>query len=195
MKKGYLISIIGIILFIILLLIGINIYDKSKTKLDTLENETNTTNMPENDLKANIVLVTTNGSEEKTSPNCLLIFKTYFEKCEHITVQNVEIPDELVNKTREEIEKFYNGWRIVTYNNLQIVLYREENGICNEHYMLKEKDGYIAIYSIDENENTSLKEVTSIITTYLPQEDKELLKEGIKVDGKEKLNQALEDYE
>ena len=92
----------------------------------------------------------TNTSEEKISPKAFVTYKIKYEKCGHETSQYREIPEELVNKTREEIECFYNDWKVVTYDKLQILLYREEEGTCNEHYIIKEKDGYIAIYTIDE---------------------------------------------
>ena len=195
MRKGYLISIIGISIAIILAIVGIIIVNNSNKQLDIGNENTENKETMQNNLNANIQLVTTSSDEEKTSPNCLLTFKTYYKKCEHITVENKEIPEELVNKTREEIESFYNDWKVVTYDKLQILLYREEDGICNEHYIIKEKDGYIAIYTIDEKGKETLQELTQILTAYLPEEDLTRLREGIKIQGKEKLNQALEDYE
>lgn len=195
MRKEYLIGIIGISIAIILVVAGIIIVNNSNRQL-SIENENRENKESvQNTLNANIQLVTTNSSEEKTSPNCLLIFKTYYKKCEHSTVENKEIPEELVNKTREEIESFYSDWKVVTYSKLQILLYKEQEGICNEHYIIKEKDGYIAIYTVDENGKDTLQELTQILTAYLPEEDLTRLKEGIKIQGKEKLNQALEDYE
>lgn len=195
MRKEYLISIIGISIAIILVVAGIIIVNNSNRQLSIGNENRENKESVQNTLNANIQLVTTNSSEEKTSPNCLLIFKTYYKKCEHITVENKEIPEELVNKTREEIESFYSDWKVVTYSKLQILLYKEQEGICNEHYIIKEKDGYIAIYTVDENGKDTLQELTQILTAYLPEEDLTRLKEGIKIQGKEKLNQALEDYE
>lgn len=195
MRKGYIISIIGVIIAIVLIIIGITIVNKSNEELNIVNEITYNNTTTQNTINANIDLVTTNSSEEKTSPNCQLVFKKYYKKCEHITVENKEIPEELVNKTREEIEEFYSDWKVVTYNDLQILLYKEEEGICNEHYIIKVKDGYIAIYTIDENAKETLQEVTQILTAYLPEEDLIRLEEGIQIQGKENLNQALEDYE
>lgn len=195
MRKEYIISIIGIIIAIVLIIIGITIVNQSNEELNVVNEITYNNITTQNTINANIELVTTNSSEEKTSPNCVLIFKTYYKKCEHITVKNKEIPEELVNKTREEVEEFYSDWKVVTYNDLQILLYKEEEGICNEHYIIKEKDGYIAIYTINENNKETLQEMTQILTAYLPEEDLIRLKEGIQIQGKENLNQALEDYE
>ena len=61
--------------------------------------------------------------------------------------------------------------------------------------MIKENNGYIAIYYLDEQGNETLKETTSIVMQYLPETDIERLKQGIHVVGDEQLNATLEDYE
>ena len=61
--------------------------------------------------------------------------------------------------------------------------------------MIREKDGYIAIYQIGEDGTETLKEMTGIVTNYLPETDILRLEEGIKVVGKEELNATIEDYE
>lgn len=196
MRKGYLISIIGIIIFAILVTIGVAIYKNTNYKLEEKQtNNIQNNEIEENLINSNIDIVETTSEEEKVSPNSLFIFKVYYKKCEHIVV-NKEIANEvMVNKTREDLESIYKDWNIVTFRNDEVLFYKEEEGICKEHYMLKELEGYIAIYTLDEEERQTLKERTSIITTYLPEEDVNRLKEGIRVDGRDKLNKALEDYE
>ena len=198
MRKYYIISIIGIIIFVVLVVIGIIIYKNSNSNLgmqveDELAKDRN--KIEENLINSNIELVTTASEEEKTSPNCWFIFKTYYTKCEHITIEKDQVQEVMVNKTKEELEKIYRNWNIVTFRSDEVLFYKELEEICDEHYMLKELDGYIAIYTLDEQDNPTFKEMTAIVTAYLPEEDVQRLKEGIKLIGKEELNQALEDYE
>lgn len=198
MRKYYIISIVGIIIFVVLVGIGIIIYKNANSNLgmqveDELAKDIN--KIEENLINSNIELVTTASEEEKTSPNCWFIFKTYYTKCEHITIEKDQVQEVMVNKTKEELEKIYRNWNIVTFRSDEVLFYKELEEICDEHYMLKELDGYIAIYTLDEQDNPTLKEMTAIVTAYLPEEDVQRLKEGIKLIGKEKLNQALEDYE
>ena len=133
--------------------------------------------------------------DEKVSPNCTLILKKYYKKCGHTTKDYATIPEELVNKTEQEVKEMYNNWKVIGFSSEEIVLYREVDGICNEHYILKDLDGYIAIYNIDENGKEFLKEKTEITTQYLPKEDLNRIKQGIKAEGKEELNSKLEDFE
>ena len=65
----------------------------------------------------------------------------------------------------------------------------------NRHYILREKDGFINIYYINENEEEILYKVTDVSTSYLGEEDIKELKEGIEVVGLQNLNQMLEDFE
>ncbi len=198
MRKYYIISIIGIIIFAILITIGVSIYKNTNSNLQQqgeTKNVVEKNEMQNNLVNSNIELVTTASEEEKTSPNCLFIFKTYYKKCEHIKVEREKITETMVNKTREDLETIYKNWNIVTFRNNEVLFYKEEEGSCGEHYLLKELEGKIAIYNIDEQNNLNLYEETEILTNYLPEEDINRLKQGIRVEGKDKLNQALEDYE
>lgn len=198
MKKYYIISIIGIIIFAVLITIGVSIYKNTNSNLQKqgeIENFIEDNKIQKNLINSNIELVTTASEEEKTSPNCLFIFKTYYKRCEHIKVEREKITEIMVNKTREDLETIYKNWNIVTFRNNEVLFYKEEDGSCGEHYLLKELEGKIAIYNIDEQNNLNLYEETEILTNYLPEEDINRLKEGIRVEGRDKLNQALEDYE
>lgn len=198
MRKYYIISIVGILIFAILVIIGVNIYRNNNLNSgiqveEKLAEDIN--QIEENLIKSNIELITTASEEEKTSPNCWFIFKTLYTKCEHITIKKEQIEEVMVNKTKEELQKIYRNWNIVTFRSDEVLFYKEVEEICNEHYILKELDGYVAIYTLDEKDNATLKEITAIVIAYLPEEDVQRLKEGIMVTGKDKLNQALEDYE
>ena len=137
----------------------------------------------------------TNSNEEKISPNCLLTLKRHYDKCGHTTKEYIDIQENLVNKTQEELEEKYPNWEVEKFSSGEIILYKEYTGMCDEHYILKEKDGKIVIYKIDENEQEKLYETTEIAIDYLTDEDKENIKNGIKVNGKEELNQLIEDFE
>lgn len=198
MKKYYIISIIAIIIFAILVVSGIIIYNNMETnrKISNRNEIINNVNEMKNNLTSNnIELVTTASEEEKISPNSIFIFKTYYKECEHIKVEKEIVTETMVNKTKEDLEKIYKNWNIVTFRNDEVLFYKEEEGICGEHYLLKELEGKIAIYIIDDENNLNLYEETEIITNYLPEEDITRIREGIRVNGRQELNEALEDYE
>ena len=142
-----------------------------------------------------IDIITTSNVEVKTSPNCIFVFEIYYKECKHTIIERNDIPTHCINQTEEELQKKYEDFQIKKFEAGEIIFYREKEGICDEHYLIKEHNGYIAIYTIDSFGKETLKETTEIVTTYLPQTDIKQLKEGIKVFGQENLNATLEDYE
>ena len=136
-----------------------------------------------------------NSNSEKVSPNSNLTIEKHYKECGHITKANVPIPYELVNKTEEEVKKEYTGWDISKFAKDEVIISKEFEGICDEHYLITEKDGYIAIYTLDQEGKQTLKEITEIQTELLPQYDYNIIKTGIRVFGKHELNAVLEDFE
>lgn len=65
----------------------------------------------------------------------------------------------------------------------------------NRHYILREIDGVINVYYINESGEEILYRVTDISTKYLGEDDVKELEGGIEVAGVQNLNQLLEDFE
>ena len=140
-------------------------------------------------------LITTNAESKKTSPNCKIILKVYYKKCGHLVEEKKKIEEAEVNFTEQELKERFPDWEIQKFTSSEIILYKEVNSFCNEHYLIKEKDGSIAVFSLDEDNNEKLEEITNISTNYLEEEDLEKLKSGIYINSKKELNKALEDFE
>ena len=134
-------------------------------------------------------------SEEKISPNCKLILKRYYKECEHLINEYIDVPESLVNKTRKEFEEQYKNWEIDKFTSTEIIIYREFESNCGQHYVLRNNEGKISIYKIDDNNEEKLLENTEISVEYLTEKDKVEKQNGIRVNGKEELNKRLEDFE
>lgn len=139
--------------------------------------------------------IATSSAEEKVSPNANLIIRKHYKQCDHTVITYAEVPENMVNKTQEKVESEYPQFVLVGFSPYEITVEKEVDGICNEHYMVKEKNGTIAIYTVDENDKETLKEETKIATEYLPEEDLEKIKNGIRIYGQEALNSLIEDFE
>ena len=61
--------------------------------------------------------------------------------------------------------------------------------------MVQDKEGKVAIYKILEDGTKQKFQETEISTEYLAEADKVQIKEGIRVNGKQNLNQLIEDFE
>ena len=186
-----------IIIFIIAIFVGNYIYDSSNKEENTIKSE-NTSNSIVNQVDYSVrndITINTDSEEEKISPNATLILKKHYKECDHTIKEYAEIPEEFVNLTKSEIEKEYPEWEVEKFTPLDIILIKEEEGYCNEHFILKEEQGVITVYKIDKQGEESLYDTTGISVEYLTESDKLELKNGIKVYGKEELNSMLENYE
>lgn len=139
--------------------------------------------------------IETNNKEEKTSPNCIITLKIYYETCEHLIEKRKNIEEVDVNIREQELAERFPDWEIQRFTPNEIVLYKEVNEFCKEHFLLKEKDGYIGIYKLDKNNNAEFFRTTEISTEYLAEEDLSKIKNGIKVYTEKELNRTLEDFE
>ncbi len=145
-------------------------------------------------VQSNTLVQETSSEGEKISPNCSIIFKRYYKDCGHTIEQYASIPTELVNKTQEDLQQQYEGWTIEQFSRNQIVLYRDFDSECGEHYILKEKDGKVAVY-LKTGDIEELVEETDIATEFLTETDRIELQNGIEANGRAELNQLIEDYE
>ena len=136
-----------------------------------------------------------NSEEEKVSPNAVITFEKFYKDCEHTVRKYEKISNDLVNTKKQEIEEKYKDWTLKEFSKEKIVLYKEIDGNCNEHYMLRDVNGKINIYKLDENGNETLINETDIATEYLTRADKINIENGLIVYGKESLNKLLEDFE
>lgn len=195
MRKWWLIAIVIIILFTVGAVAGFYVYQKNNTQDSNMleHKQLAVEEKIHNEQLEN--LITTSSSEKIISPNCMLIQKQYFKGCDHI-IRNVEdIDEKYINCSQQEFEKDYKDWKIEEFTNNQITMYQEKEGFCNRHYIIKEHNGVLAIYTIDETGKENWKEDTEIQTIYLPEEDLVKIRQGIEAIGDTELHSTLEDFE
>lgn len=137
----------------------------------------------------------TDSTSIKISPNTKISLKIYYKDCNHTIEKKQKTEQNLVNLTQEEFQSKYDDWIVEKFTEDNVVLYKEELGFCNEHYILKEENGYIVIYELNENHEIQLLKVTDIATKYLPKSDLLEIENGLTVYTKQELNRVLEDYE
>ena len=132
--------------------------------------------------------------EERVSPYAKMIIEKKFSKCGHTTVNVFDVPKELVNLTKDDISEKYKGWELTKFSEKEITLYRVIEANCDDHYVLKDEDGYITVYAELTDNIKNLVEKTEIEVNSLREEDRNDLTNGIKVYGKEELTSLMEDF-
>ena len=199
MDKKWIICIIITVILGLVLGIGLAIFFSNNNKTENMdiisekelaEQETN--------IIANIEIentVETVNQQNNVSPNAIIIEKVYYEGCDHLIRTSKDVPEDLVNKSEDEVKEKLKDWKLEEYSPTQIVLYKTQPGNCGEHYFVQEHNGVIGIYTTDQYGVKGLKEDTEIATQYLPEEDVNRLKAGIEIIGYTNLVEFLEDYE
>lgn len=129
----------------------------------------------ENNLKKNNFInveknekIAVNTSEEKISVNTIIKKVTYYSNCNHNIELIIKDKKKYINMTKEMLQKEFPDWEIKEFNRDNVILYKVEDDFCNEHFLVKDEDGYVTIYTIDNNENIlELLDKTDISTKYL----------------------------
>lgn len=134
-------------------------------------------------------------TEEKVATNAILILKKYYSKCEHTVNEYVELPQEIVNMTKEQVQAHYPDWEVIGFESGKVTLYREFDDVCGEHFKLKIEDGKVVVYIVNVDGGESVYEKTNISSEYLTETDLINMQNGLEVYGKEELNQIIEDFE
>ena len=195
------IILIAILVTLFAVILGLEIYLNDNPQVSEIEN-TNSIDLAEkvtdecteewDIISQNIV--ETNSSDIRLSPNCSITFKRHYTGCEHTTNEYTNIPEELVNMDKETVQEKYADWNITKFETNEVIMEKNLEGECGEHYILRDIDNTIIVFKV-ENGVEQEYERTCISTEYLPETDKITFRDGLKVNGKEKLSQVLEDYE
>jgi len=112
------------------------------------------------------------------------------KKSEDYTINIINISTEYIT---DDCLNEWNDYSKANLNNVE----NASNNIVDEntHYLVKNINGFISIYYLDDFNNEILYRKTDISTEYLSIEDLNDLDVGIVVIGAKKLNQLLEDFE
>lgn len=191
-----LLSVVVIIASIITAVVIYNGEDEEQAKVSIKNIEENTTNTLNNTINSdNQNVIETNVKEVRISPNAFITFKEIYEGCGHTKVDFVEVPQDFVNLSEDELKDKYLDWNIEKFTDTDIVLSKEFNGSCDEHFIVKDVDGVVTVFKIKEDGTEEEYQITDIATEYLTDTDKIEMEKGISVNGKQNLNQLIEDYE
>ena len=134
--------------------------------------------------------------EPKVSINTKIIETTYYNKCNHQIDYTIKDIEKYVNMTKEDMQKEFKDWEIKEFDSDNVILYKEEDDFCNEHFLVKDEEGFVTIYTIDnEGKVLELLDKTEIATKYLATVDQDNLKKGMTIYTKQNLNKLIEDFE
>ncbi|MBR6641107.1 MAG: hypothetical protein IKL08_02810, partial [Clostridia bacterium] len=133
-------------------------------------------------------------SEVKITPYTQLVIKKNYKKCGHDSLDAMTVPIELINFSKDDLQEKYEGWKIEMFTEEQVILSRNIDSNCDEHYMIKEQDGKVFVYKELTENKLNLLERLDLNVELLTEEDRESLKSGVKLYGSEDLANWKENY-
>lgn len=191
--------ILAIILTISIIFTAYILFNKEEVADNEIKNNTYISDVIEDECTEEYQQIqnatTVSTTEEKVSANAILILKKYYQKCEHTINEYVELPQELVNMTKDEVQAQYPDWEVIGFETGKVTLYKEFDDVCGEHFKLKVEDGKVVVYIVNRDGTESLYEKTNISSEYLTETDLLNMQDGLEIYGKEELNQVIEDFE
>ena len=198
--KRIIIILLAIVVIIAAMVTAVFVYmpeenNEAKVEVQDVAVRNNTINEVENVTENRNNMIETNAKEERISPNAFITFKQKYKICGHTTSEFVEVPQEFVNLTEGELKERYSDWTVEKFTDTDIVLNKEVEGSCNEHYVVRDVDGTVTVFHILDDGTEEEYMVTDIATEYLTDTDKIEMEKGIEVNGKQNLNQLIEDFE
>lgn len=101
-------------------------------------------------------------------------------------------PTELVGKTMADVKDYYPDWQVTEFSSDKVVLRKEVGGGRDDRYVVGVYNDCVAVFY--ENSEEGIYMMTDIPVSSLESDKKDMLEEGIYVEGKERLNRILEDY-
>ncbi|MDD3394328.1 MAG: hypothetical protein PHG19_06770 [Anaerotignum sp.] len=135
------------------------------------------------------------GKSEVTVKKEGKIIYQYFYTKDAITKEVKEpVPDFLEGLNREQMQSIYSGWQIVYFSPEKVILRCSVVGKSSEVFLLKEYNGYLAVFEEDSEKKMRLKELTEVPLSVLPEAERQQLIEGIYVLGEENLVRLLSDF-
>lgn len=135
----------------------------------------------------------------RISPNTFVEKRIHYKTCDHLVTELKPADSEIINMDRQEYVEYLGttatNLRLISYSPTKIVLWGEKNHLCQDHYVIGEEKGNIAIFKIGENGERILDKVfNDYPLTLLIKVDQEKIKEGIIVDSEDELSDILENF-
>lgn len=138
-------------------------------------------------------------NEEKIGPNTILEYKIHYLECDHEIAEEKELEKHMVNMTKNTFEEYIKGmhpkWGVENFSHEKIVVKIDKNHLCQNHFIIGEKNGKIAVYKVGENGEWLIEKVyNDSPLSLLKQVDQEKIEKGIITNSKEELDSILENY-
>ncbi len=137
--------------------------------------------------------------DEYIGPNTKIKYTTIYLECKH-SFEEIKLAEkDMVNMKKDQFIEYINNnfpnWKVTTFSHDLVLINIEKKHLCPNHYIIGEKDGKIAIYTINENGEKKLDKILNNAPISLLKEvDQKRLEKGIVVESMEEVSEILENF-
>lgn len=124
---------------------------------------------------------------EVISEKTRIIIITYFKKCGHTEANEIPADKYIGQKYEDFVKGLEKGIKIEKFSDDEVILKREVDSYCDNHYYVGIKDGFVSLFKGVPGGPSILVEKTDISTEVLKEEDKNILEKGIIIKDKEEF--------
>lgn len=134
-------------------------------------------------------------AKEVVDENTTIYYKTVFLS-DGITEMIEAVPAKyMLGYDEKQLAESFPEWEVECFSQKEVILRQSLNQRSSQHYVLKDYNGYIAVFQEDLSGELQLCEVTNTPVAALGEEEKKEMLEGLIITGKENLYSVLEDLE
>lgn len=112
--------------------------------------------------------------------------------CGHIKTKTSEADENLIGKTRKEIEKIHPDWKIEEFSENLLSAEISVDSPCENHYLIKLKDGTLFVYKKNK-QNEPVRE-QKVSTSMLTSDEIKELESGISAETEFEVLEILESF-
>lgn len=137
-----------------------------------------------------------NVTQALTEAGCQVLQELSYTPCEHHLTRRVELPQELISKTRAEIEGAYDQWRVTEFLPKEVTMEQQLDIFCAQHMVLMpDESGVLAVFQNKYGDALAFVQSTEIALDTLPDAIQEEVRPGKGFDDITALEQWLESVE
>lgn len=130
----------------------------------------------------------------KIYKSTIIVYEYYNISTGKMEVEEEEPPYFMIGFTEEELKSTFRDWLLISFNSERVVMRKNIQDKKINTYVVGVQQGYVAIFTREPENKTTLKELTEIPVSALPIEEQQRLLNGIEIVGEDKLYKILEDY-
>lgn len=132
---------------------------------------------------------------KEISPSTEIIFNRSYKLCGDIISERRKPHKEEIGTKEEAIDSLFSDWTIEKFTEKQLVLSKQIDNYCPNHYILKEQGGLVAIYAPLEEEGLEIIKHTSVKVRSLPPNLQQEVEKGMVVGSLEEIEYIIESWQ